>query len=120
MYAALRSEDFSDGSTVKQGAVALRVEAEIGSGQLRNAFSRPLLELVPAAREVSEFLTNSRGLIWGLSGAGPAFFVVSPSENHAGLISRLRTHCSLELDFFSTRTRQEPLTVHLSELAELR
>lgn len=118
MYGALRSGDFSSGSKVMEGISALRAGAAFERGHMRNAFSRPLLELVPVARQISEVLTSSEGLPWGLSGAGPAFFVLSPAQHHDGLIARLRTHCSSEMDFFSTKTRQEPLTVHLMERAD--
>lgn len=90
LYGALETEDFSDGSRVERVAQALMNSVEPMSGDLGNAFSRPLANLLPQVSETITELQSAGAPFVALSGAGPTHYTIVPTLQQAiGITSAL-------------------------------
>jgi 4-diphosphocytidyl-2-C-methyl-D-erythritol kinase len=72
LYDLLQVSDFSDGSSV----CSMALSAELPRGELRNSFSRPLYDLAPGIAGKATGAGVPGAIARGLSGAGPAHFVL--------------------------------------------
>ncbi len=109
MYGNLRPSDFSSGGRVATLVTGLNAGNPPSSGQLANAFARPLRALLPGTGELEQALASAGDLAFGLSGAGPAYYVLSPRNTHRQIIELLAGRFGDWLSFISTSTRGRPL-----------
>ncbi|CAN5791262.1 4-(cytidine 5'-diphospho)-2-C-methyl-D-erythritol kinase [soil metagenome] len=87
LYGALRDDDFSDGSGVRSQTHS----AVAPGGWLPNAFMRPLAEMLPGVQQLRSALDLPGVIAYGLSGAGPAhFMLVRDLESAARIVWKLR------------------------------
>lgn len=77
LYGMLDKSDFSDGSLIEDGARSLAKRHFPARHALANAFERPLYALAPELTTLRRTLENLDCVAFGLSGAGPAHYVVS-------------------------------------------
>lgn len=83
MYGRLRSGDFSDGSGIASLATRMNSGKSLESGDLRNAFERPLLDFLPDLEGIPSIMRSLCGHRVGLSGAGPTWYAVVDSPDEA-------------------------------------
>ncbi len=114
LYSMIVPGDFSDGSRSERVLQAVENHITPALPDLANAFSRPLSSLVPEVRTLMGALAQGGAGRFGLSGAGPAHYVIGKDACEAlsayGLENR-------RLDLFETihtRTRLTPLVVQPS------
>jgi 4-diphosphocytidyl-2-C-methyl-D-erythritol kinase len=72
LYRALRPEDFSDGSSVS----AMASSDQVPKGQLPNVFERAMSDMLPELGMLRSAAGHPDVIAHGLSGAGPAYFMV--------------------------------------------
>lgn len=90
LYAALRSDDFSNGDAVRRQAARLRAGSGLDPDLLGNAFRRPLAGLRPDLASLPETMRAAGAGAIGLSGAGPSHYaVVGDPEEADRLATRL-------------------------------
>jgi 4-diphosphocytidyl-2-C-methyl-D-erythritol kinase len=87
LYAALREDDFSDGSASRSVASALRQGAIPPPVDLQNAFSRALATLMPEIGELSVRFHQAGASFVAISGAGPTHYTIAPTLSAAISIS---------------------------------
>jgi len=113
MYSALTAADYG----TSHQTTAIRGSLEAGTPptieMLRNGFLEPLMRVVPHLRSIPQHLERL-GVTWGLSGAGPTFYVLGDStilSDVARSVSAIR-HPTVRPLF--TRTRTRPLAVRVT------
>ncbi len=114
LYSLIVPGDLSDGSRSERVHQAMERRVIPASTDLANAFSRPLSSLVPDVGTLMEAFSQSGAGRFGLSGAGPAHYVIGRDACEALSAYRLENH---QLDLFETietRTRLTPLVVQPS------
>jgi 4-diphosphocytidyl-2-C-methyl-D-erythritol kinase len=82
LYAALRPEDFSDGSAVREQAMRIGQGNPLDPTLLVNAFSRPLLSLRADLSGIRDEIIRAGG-VPALSGAGPTHYAVFEDREEA-------------------------------------
>ncbi len=88
MFGALDPTDFSSGAEVAAQANRLDAGLQLDPALLRNAFERPLYDLVPELRKVNLALRNAGAAHVFITGAGPTHFTVAATEHKANQIAR--------------------------------
>ncbi|HEU5434398.1 MAG TPA: 4-(cytidine 5'-diphospho)-2-C-methyl-D-erythritol kinase [Thermomicrobiales bacterium] len=83
LFARLTSADWSNGATVRANAERLRSGAPLDPALLRNAFDRPLTEMLPALADLRSLLLKAGAPHIALSGAGPSHYVVLDDPERA-------------------------------------
>ncbi len=109
MYGNLTASDFSPGERVAGIVAGLKAGKSPAAGQVTNAFSRPLREAILRTGELQRALESNRELTYGVSGAGPAHYVLAPKVSHGALIEALTARFGDWLSFISTSTRRHRL-----------
>jgi 4-diphosphocytidyl-2-C-methyl-D-erythritol kinase len=90
LYAALRADDFSDGSRVLAQAARLQRGEPLDIDLLANAFARPLCVLRPDLAELPVLMRRLGAPAAAVSGAGPSHYAVLQDPDEADrLASRL-------------------------------
>jgi 4-diphosphocytidyl-2-C-methyl-D-erythritol kinase len=93
MYGQLTPGDFSDGSGIASLAARMHSGESLESGDLQNAFERPLLQFLPDLEGIPSIMRSLCGHRVGLSGAGPTWYAVVDSPDEANkLAASLREH----------------------------
>jgi 4-diphosphocytidyl-2-C-methyl-D-erythritol kinase len=87
MYGQLRLDDFSDGSGIASLAARMAAGKPLESGDLINAFERPLLHLLPDLEGIPSIMRSLCGHGVGLSGAGPTWYAVVDSPDEANRLA---------------------------------
>jgi 4-diphosphocytidyl-2-C-methyl-D-erythritol kinase len=114
MYRELKPTDFTTGQRVTDIASSfLRSGIALGTGEVVNAFSRPLVTLLPRVGQLQDALRNLGDFPYGLSGAGPAHFVLAPKEVHPEIEDSLTAEFGDWLGFHSTVTRTRPISSNM-------
>lgn len=114
LYSMIVPGDFSDGSRSERVRQATENHVIPAMPDLANAFSRPLSTLVPDVRTLTDALSRCSTVRFGLSGAGPAHYVIGKDACEALSAYQLENR---RLDLFETiqtRTRLTPLVVQQS------
>ena len=111
LYSLIRPEDYSDGNQANETRELLAGNRLPGIRNLRNAFSRPLASIEPRILDLHRALSSSGCDAFGLSGAGPAHFVLEPERCVPGLRDALAQQFGNWLTLIPTRTRLAPLRV---------
>jgi 4-diphosphocytidyl-2-C-methyl-D-erythritol kinase len=126
LYGALIAADFTDGHRMETAArKRFNFDAELHN-DLRNAFERPLYDLVPDLRSIPGIMQACGATVAALSGAGPAHYAIDCDLERAhDIASRLRTQfkdsCRVHVVRFLTGgvvidSSEDPLSI----LADLR
>ncbi|MGI9252798.1 MAG: 4-(cytidine 5'-diphospho)-2-C-methyl-D-erythritol kinase, partial [Thermomicrobiales bacterium] len=76
LYGALKPTDCSDGGAVREQMARLSAGKPLDPALLGNAFTRPLLEILPELNELRTLMSRHAGWSPALSGAGPTHYVV--------------------------------------------
>jgi 4-diphosphocytidyl-2-C-methyl-D-erythritol kinase len=113
MYGSLKPADFTTGQRVSEIAATLRSGIPLGTGEVVNAFSRPLAALLPRVGQLQDALGNLGDFSYGLSGAGPAHFVLAPMEAHPDIQNTLTAEFGDWLGSHSTVTRTQPISSNM-------
>lgn len=111
LYSLVRPEDFSDGSRAEAVLALLAGNRAPDVQWLRNAFSRPLAAVEPRILELQRAMSDWGAESFGLSGAGPAHYVLSSGVLALGIQDSLSAEFGDWLILIPTRTRQQPLHV---------
>ncbi|MBA2468617.1 MAG: 4-(cytidine 5'-diphospho)-2-C-methyl-D-erythritol kinase [Chloroflexia bacterium] len=115
LYSMIRPEDMSDGARSTDVKDALSDGRLPEMNDLANAFSRPLADLILGVAKLRRLLHESGVHAFGLSGAGPAHYVIGANAcrtlESSGMLDVERDW----LDVIRTRTRLTPL--HVAALA---
>jgi 4-diphosphocytidyl-2-C-methyl-D-erythritol kinase len=105
LYGMLEASDFSDGNRIGRGIRSL-AKREVPDRQvLANAFERPLYSLMPALKDLRQILETVDCLAVGLSGAGPAHYVVPNPARVPQTEHTLRALMPSGMQMISTRFR---------------
>jgi len=111
LYSLIGSADYTDGGqadVVREHFAA----GQMPPGQiLRNAFNRPLATIEPRVLELRQAMSDLGADSFGLSGAGPAFYVLSMRRNFEEVRKTLVERFGDWITLVPTRTRQLPLRV---------
>lgn len=109
LYALIGPDDYSDGGQADVVREFLAA-GQIPSRQtLRNAFNRPLATIEPRVLDLQQAISELGVETFGLSGAGPAFYVLSTSGGFEELRKTLAERFGDWVKLMPTRTRQLPL-----------
>ncbi|CAN5412747.1 4-(cytidine 5'-diphospho)-2-C-methyl-D-erythritol kinase [soil metagenome] len=87
MYGQLTPSDFSDGSGIASLAARMVAGNPLESGDLRNAFERPLLHFLPELEGIPSIMRSLCGHRVGLSGAGPTWYAAVNSPDEANRLA---------------------------------
>lgn len=118
MYAALRLEDFTDGTRIASVARSLRAKRMPDPGDLHNAFARPLYELAPELALIPTIMRQHSAALVALSGAGPSHYAwfrdAAGARSAIGqMASSLPKKTRLYVAPFSSLRLEDRLTVSL-------
>lgn len=83
LFAALRPEDFSDGSTVDALIAGLPDSITETTAPLINSFQRPLYDLYPELGNLAQAIYELTGRLPSITGAGPTMFLPVTTIEHA-------------------------------------
>ena len=114
LYGALTPDDFTERQHAHRVAAAMSAGRMPANEDLHNAFLRPLLRIAAPLSRLVEDLLSVRKLTFGLSGAGPTFYVLSPDDAQRAAIEEI---CVVQCDnttLIQTAIRTRPL--HVSRL----
>jgi len=114
LYSMIAPGDISDGSRSERIHQAVENQAIPALPDLANAFSRPLSSLVPDVGTLMEALVQSGAGRFGLSGAGPAHYVIGKDACEALSAYRLENRRLDLFEIIQTCTRLTPLAVQPS------
>lgn len=119
MYASLQRSDFTDGSSVAEVARRLRNGQPPESGDLHNAFARPLYELAPELADIPSIMCARTAKFAALSGAGPShytwFGTAAGALSAVGqMASSLPKKTRIHVAPFSTVRLEDRLTISLT------
>ncbi len=105
LYGLLEPSDFSEGSLIEHGVQALVRTGVPDQQSLGNAFERPLYALVPELSQLRQALETVECAAIGLSGAGPAHYVVPSLGSVRETELALRALLPPDVQVVSTRSR---------------
>lgn len=109
LYSLLQEVDFSNvgqADCVRQLLASNRIP---GYRSLHNGFNRPLSTIEPRVLELQQLLISLGAESFGLSGAGPAHYVLSLENQTRDLQNGLAEHLGEWLTFIPTRLRLHSL-----------
>jgi len=109
MYSRIEPVDFSSGERVRAIAESIDSGRLPAAGCLVNGFSRPLHALYPRLGELAETIGAMRPPAFGLSGAGPAQYVLGESGQLREIDTALRARFGNWIQTFPTSFRRDPL-----------
>ena len=111
LYSLIGFADYTDGGqadVVREHLAA----GQLPPGQiLRNAFNRPLATIEPRVLELRQAMSDLGADSFGLSGAGPAFYVLSMRRDFEEARKTIVERFEDWITMMPTRTRQLPLRV---------
>jgi 4-diphosphocytidyl-2-C-methyl-D-erythritol kinase len=111
LYSRVRPADYSDGSQVAEVGRLLTNNQAPDCQRLGNAFTRPLSEIEPRILELQRVISELGVESFGLSGAGPAHYVLSPGDRAVEIQEALVDTFGNWLTCVQTQTRIHPLHV---------
>jgi 4-diphosphocytidyl-2C-methyl-D-erythritol kinase len=114
LYGALTPDDYTEDQRAKRVAAALSANGLPTNEDLHNAFLRPLLQIAPQLSALVECLGSIDGLTFGLSGAGPAFYVLRPDRRQRAAIEEICSGHGGQMTLIRTAIRTRPLQVSAS------
>lgn len=111
LYSMIAPGDMSDGTRVQRVCAALAEGRLPAQADLANAFSCPLSVLAPDTVRLRQALAR-RGIDrFGLSGAGPAHYVIGPTADRTPTVIEQEGPSLDSVKVIRTRTRLGPLVV---------
>lgn len=111
LYSMIEPADMSDGTRSDAVRHAIAANRYPTAADLANAFSRPLSLLVPGVLELQHALQDTGNGLFGLSGAGPAHYVIGQEARDIVLAGGLGESLRDRVDIIPTRTRLSPMVV---------
>lgn len=114
LYSMIAAGDISDGSRSERVRQAVENHVTPALPDLANAFSRPLSTLVPDVSTLTDALSQCGAVRFGLSGAGPAHYVIGKDACEALSAYKLENRRLDLIETILTRTRLTPITVQQS------
>jgi 4-diphosphocytidyl-2-C-methyl-D-erythritol kinase len=111
LYSALTPDDYTEDQRAKRVAAAMSANGLPANEDLHNAFLRPLLQISPQLWALVECLGSIDGLTFGLSGAGPAFYVLRPNRTQRAAIEGICSGHGGQMTLIRTAIRTRPLQV---------
>lgn len=113
LYGTLGPGDFSQGSRVARVATALRDRQLPDPADLKNAFSRPLLEIIPEIARLHAAFHQAGAPFVALSGAGPTHYAIVQELAEALRIARtIRQDCPLPMRVLIARPTGSGPSIH--------
>lgn len=109
LYGLVDRSDYSTGGRIDRVMDTLKQGCVPTAADLGNAFSRPLSALVPSIAGVQSALFESGCRSFGLSGAGPAHYVLTDPDSEHALAAMMRARFGEWIRVASTRTRDRAL-----------